>query len=72
MLNKCNAERLVTCEVPQETVRGPVLFTIYLNNLFDIKTTGKVISFADDTAIVYNSSTWNDLKNAIQTDFLNI
>lgn len=58
--------------VPQGTILGPILFILYLNNLFEINSEGTVISFADDTAIFYESDTWNNLREKVQNDFINI
>lgn len=64
--------RTVSYGVPQGTVLGPLLFTIYINGLLEIKTEGDIISFADDTAILYESNTWQELKTLVENDFLKI
>lgn len=61
--------RAVTYGVPQGTVLGPRLFTIYVNNLLSLQTVGNVISFADDTAILYSADSWYELKEIILEDF---
>ncbi len=44
--------------VPQGTVLGPILFLMYINQLCDLGTNGKVISFADDTVLLFDDSSW--------------
>lgn len=60
---------IITFGVPQGTVLGPVLFTLYINSMLSLNTIGKIISFADDTAILYSSPTWQSLKENIENDF---
>lgn len=58
--------------VPQGTVLGPVLFNIYVNDLFSIKSTSDIIAFADDTALIYSSKSWDVLKSEVENDFVHI
>lgn len=51
---------------------GPILFHLYLNDIFGIESRGDIISFADDTAIIYSSHSWNDLTVVAEEDFLKI
>lgn len=69
-----NRSHLLTIEygVPQGTILGPILFILYLNNLFELNTEGMIISFADDTAIFYESDSWDNLREKVQNDFTNI
>lgn len=64
--------RTVTCGVPQGTVLGPLLFTIYINSFLKTNWQGTVISFADDTAIFYTGDSWIEARNRAETDLNNI
>lgn len=55
--------------IPQGTVLGPVLFQIYINNLINLKIPGKIITFADDTVLIFSGETWEQAKENAEIGF---
>jgi hypothetical protein len=49
--------------VPQGTVLGPLLFIIYINDLFSILPEETIISFADDTAVIVKGNNWKEVES---------
>lgn len=58
--------------MPQGTILGPLLFILYINTLFDIETSGSIISSADDTVIFYSAENWAQLKIKAEKDLAHI
>ena len=53
----------VNIGIPQGTVLGPILFVIYLNDLFKIdvsKYSGSLHSYADDTVVIFSGLNWEE------------
>ena len=70
--NEMSEPRNVTYGVPQGTVLGPILFTLYVNDILTLQISGKILSFADDTAIYYSSESCNQIKTDVERDLKKI
>lgn len=54
--------------VPQGSVLGPILFLIFVNDLYAEKLIGRITAFADDTVLYYEATTLKDLHSKMQID----
>ena len=49
---------LVRCGVPQGTVLGPILFTVYINSMLSLLNEGEMVCYADDTVLLFRDACW--------------
>lgn len=54
--------------IPQGSALGPLFFLLYINDIFKLQLHGKIILYADDTAIAYVETDEITLKRHMQSD----
>ena len=70
--DECSREKVVKFGVPQGTVLGPILFLIYVNDLWSQKINAKIISFADDTVILFHDNSWENVTRKAESELTKI
>ena len=58
----------VTVGVPQGSILGPLLFIAFINDMPDVLSKSKVVLYADDTAVMYNSNSRDDIEDVLNKE----
>jgi Reverse transcriptase (RNA-dependent DNA polymerase) len=68
-INGVESEKLrVKYGVPQGSVLGPLLFLVYINDIFDLKLKGRLQLYADDVIIMYSNSNVFEMYDDMEHD----
>lgn len=68
-LNKTESNnKRIECGVPQGSILGPLLFLVFINDIFSLKLKGELQLFADDAILMFEANSADDLIIQMQTD----
>lgn len=56
------------CGVPQGSILGPILFLIFINDVFDVTLNGSLSIYADDAMLLYSTQNIDTLNSNMQND----
>jgi hypothetical protein len=59
-------EHIVTSGVPQGSILGPILFICFTNDMAELFTDCKVLSYADDTQLIVSGRSKNEVKKKLE------
>lgn len=66
----CSDPTSIDYGIPQGSTLGPLLFILFINDIFNVQFRGKLILFADDAVLVYGENNVEDLFDAMQHDII--
>ena len=64
--------RIISKGVPQGSILGPKLFSIFINDMPNVLQYSKIVMYADDTSIYTEGDNLSDIRNKLQIDINNI
>jgi len=62
-------EMIMNCGVPLGSVIGPLLFILYINSICDLNINGQIITYADDTCLLFSDLSWDEVHLKATNEF---
>ena len=58
--------------IPQGSILGPLLFNIFINNIFNVVETSDICNFTDDNTLYSHGSNLPSVLNNLEYDLMNL
>ena len=59
---------LIICGVPQGSILGLILFNLYINDMYEVSTVIKRITFADDSNVLYTGDDVSEMCKIVSSE----
>ena len=68
----CSDTKIIECGVPQGSILGPLLFSIYVNDVNRSLTSGNCIMYADDINVFLKNKCYEEFYKIANQELINI